>query len=179
MRPKSDTAIASTQANGPRPTTLIHTSAQISVSTPRDQIERTRRTGNRMMLEGTMFRTASRLTGNASTAAIVVPSSAIDSSPTPSDRPATGPSGGIVINVIQPSWSSRITKALPAKIEIDQPEHEDHRHDGIITPWAWRGAPRPACQAAGYLARNCSVSDFGNWLIPASPAERATARSRS
>src|SRR6266403_1883738 len=33
--PKSDTAIASTPANGPSPTTLIQTSAQITVSTPR------------------------------------------------------------------------------------------------------------------------------------------------
>ena len=75
--PKSDTAMASTPANGPRPTTLIQTSAQISVSTPRIE-SRNRRTGKRMKFEGMMLRAASRLTGNASTAASVVPSSAID-----------------------------------------------------------------------------------------------------
>ena len=83
--PKSDTAIASTPANGPRPTTLIQTSAQISVSTPRIE-SRKRRTGKRMIFEGTMFRAASRLTGSASTAASVVPSSAIDSVSPSADR---------------------------------------------------------------------------------------------
>ena len=76
--PKSDTAIASTPANGPRPTTLIQTSAQISVSTPRIE-SRKRRTGKRKILDGTMFLAASRLTGSANNAASVVPSSAIDS----------------------------------------------------------------------------------------------------
>ena len=33
--PKSEIAIASTPANGPRPTTLMKISAQISTSTPR------------------------------------------------------------------------------------------------------------------------------------------------
>ena len=67
--PKSDTAIASTPANGPRPTTLIQTSAQISVSTPRIE-SRKRRTGKRRMFEGTMLRAASRLTGSANSAAM-------------------------------------------------------------------------------------------------------------
>src|SRR6185503_10914072 len=40
---------------------------------------RNRRTGKRSRFDGMMFRAASRLTGNAATAAKVVPSSAIDS----------------------------------------------------------------------------------------------------
>jgi hypothetical protein len=57
---------------------LIHTSAQISVSTPR-MLSKKRRTGKRKIQDGTMLRAASRLTGSASTAASVVPSSAIES----------------------------------------------------------------------------------------------------
>ena len=83
--PKSDTAIASTPANGPRPTTLIHTNAHISVSTPRIE-SNTRRTGKRMKPEGMIFRAASKLTGKATTAAMVVPSSAIDSVSPSADR---------------------------------------------------------------------------------------------
>ena len=50
---------------------------EISVSTPRME-SNARRTGKRSHAEGMMLRAASRLNGSAATAAMVVPSSAID-----------------------------------------------------------------------------------------------------
>ena len=121
--PKSDTAMASTPANGPRPTTLIHTSAQISVSTPRIE-SRNRRTGNRM-ISGTILRAAIRLTGSAITAATVVPSNAIESvSPSAfrysgSEEPG---SGGSINSVIQPSWCRPLKKRVGEKLRSTRPK---------------------------------------------------------
>ena len=76
--PKSDVAIASTPANGPRPTTLIQMSAQISVSTPRTA-SKNRLTGTRNQAAGTTLRAASTPSGSAKTAPSRVPSSEIAS----------------------------------------------------------------------------------------------------
>ena len=53
--PKSEVAIASTPANGPRPTTLIQIKAQISVSTPRTASKK-RLIGRRKRADGITLR---------------------------------------------------------------------------------------------------------------------------
>ncbi len=121
--PKSDTAIASTPANGPSPTTLIQTKAQISVSIPL-MVSRTRRTGNRR-ISGTMLRAANRLTGSAAIAASVVPSNAIDKvSPSAfrysgNDEPG---SGGSINSVIQPSSRNPVMNRVGEKSRSTRPK---------------------------------------------------------
>ena len=68
--------IASTPANGPRPTTLTQMSAQISVSTPRT-VSQKRRVKTWISQLPTTLRAARKASGNASTAAPSVPANAI------------------------------------------------------------------------------------------------------
>ena len=70
--------MASTPAKGPRPTTLIQMSAQISVSTPRI-VSKTRFSGSRTRAVGMTLRAASTPSGKANNAASSVPSNAMAS----------------------------------------------------------------------------------------------------
>ncbi len=74
--PKSEHAMASAPAKGPRPTTLIQISAQISTSTERIT-SRPRRTAKRAKGFGTTFRAARKATGKANSAAVSVPRKAM------------------------------------------------------------------------------------------------------
>ena len=74
---RSAEAIASAPANGPSPTTLIQISAQISVSMLR-MVSRLRRVSTCSTPLVTTLRAARKPSGTASTAAVSVPSSAID-----------------------------------------------------------------------------------------------------
>ena len=174
--PKSDTAIASTPAKGPRPTTLIQTSAQISVSTPRIE-SRKRRTGNRKISDGTMLRAASRLTGSANSA----PQASCPAARSTAfrrarpDRPAARSpgSGGIIIIVIQPSWLQACKQPRRRKVEIDQAEHENRRPQQGSWP-ASPGARKPAGRKPRDIATgDAARSGVGKRLMRAHPCRTA------
>ena len=172
--PKSDSAIASTPANGPRPTTLIHTSAQISVSTPRMESKK-RRTGKRSKPDGMTLRAASRLNGSAKTAAMVVPSSAIDRVSPSAERLAGNDepgSGGIIISVIQPSWLSPEINFDGEKSRSTRPNTKIAKAPIIIAGIASRDDAGRS-NTSGYFARSCSESGFGNWLMRGLPCRTA------
>ena len=106
--PKSEQAMASAPAKGPRPTTLIQISAQISTSTERTT-SKTRFVAKRTRRLGMALRAARNAAGSASTAAVSVPRKAMASvSPSAGTKPTSWPcgEGGIIRTTKSPSRDS-------------------------------------------------------------------------
>src|SRR5271167_4132808 len=130
--PKSEVAIASTPANGPRPTTLIQMSAQISVSTPRTASKK-RLIGKRSNAAATTLRAARMPSGSASKAPSKVPNSAIARvSPSVEIGPEMAARVGRDHFVDKPSELPEAgDQAAPGNVEISEGGDVDggHRHD--------------------------------------------------
>ena len=152
--PKSDMAIARMPANGPRPTTLMKISAQISTSTPRIA-SRKRRTAKCVKMFGTTFLAASSPTGSARIAAASVPRSAIASVSARAWRKSGSLTAGARrkhhrddVGDLRRAGAEAVERKLQPPEAVERKRGQRCDHDGDQRPPAdtraeQRGVPRP------------------------------------
>ncbi len=147
--PKSEHAIASAPAKGPRPTTLIQISAQISTSTERIT-SRPRRTAKCANGLGTTLRAARNATGKARIAAVSVPRNAMPSvSPSACRKVQNWPSGdgGTISTAKEPS--------RPSPLRMRATEKSSRQAPSAASPTR-RPSPAASRARAAQSVRNCA-----------------------